>query len=162
MNIQNTCYKSFCSMLDCLIEGILIIDSKNDFVVNKRFEEFFNIKIEEISEVFDVLENNGLIDLLSRKQNIEKEVIINDRKLIVETLVIDSIEEYSYLLIIFKNIENTEVGNSQIDELKKSINYMKDILDNAYQGIVLINKDGNIIKWNYEKLFWNKGRRCTR
>lgn len=153
MNIQNTCYKSFCSMLDCLIEGILIIDSKNDFVVNKRFEEFFNIKIEEISEVFDVLEKNGLIDLLNIKQNIEKEVIVNDRKLIVETLVIDSIEEYSYLLIIFKNIENTEVGSTQIDELKKSINSMKDILDNAYQGIVLINKDGNIIKWNYEKLF---------
>lgn len=153
MNIQNTGYKSFCSMLDCLIEGILIIDSKNDFVVNKRFEEFFNIKIEEISEVFDVLEKNGLIDLLNIKQNIEKEVIVNDRKLIVETLVIDTIEEYSYLLIIFKNIENTEVGNSQIDELKKSINSMKDILDNAYQGIVLINKDGNIIKWNYEKLF---------
>ncbi|MBP1925600.1 PAS domain S-box-containing protein [Sedimentibacter acidaminivorans] len=140
-------------MLDCLIEGILIIDSKNDFVVNKRFEEFFNTKIEEVSEVFDILEKNGLIDLLNIKQNIEKEVIINDRKLIVETLVIDSIEEYSYLLIIFKNIDNTEVENSQIDELKKSINSIKDILDNAYQGIVLINKDGNIIKWNYEKLF---------
>ncbi len=40
-----------------------------------------------------------------------------------------------------------------MDELKDSLNVMKDILDNVYQGMVLIDKDGHILKWNYEKLF---------
>lgn len=70
MNIQNTCYKSLCTVLDCLIEGVLIINSKNDFVVNKRFKEIFNVNVEKISEVFETLKNNGLIELLDRKRNI--------------------------------------------------------------------------------------------
>ncbi len=39
-----------------------------------------------------------------------------------------------------------------IDELKKSLDVMKDILDNNYQGMVLVDKNGYILKWNYEKL----------
>ncbi len=39
-----------------------------------------------------------------------------------------------------------------LDELKKSLDVMKDILDNAYQGMVLVDKDGLILKWNYENL----------
>lgn len=39
-----------------------------------------------------------------------------------------------------------------INKLKVSLESMKDILDNAYQGIVLVDKDGRILKWNYEQL----------
>ncbi|MCM0650978.1 sigma 54-interacting transcriptional regulator [Clostridium swellfunianum] len=47
----------------------------------------------------------------------------------------------------------TEDVNHQINELKTVLESMKDILDNAYQGIVLVNNEGRIVKWNYEKLF---------
>ncbi len=40
----------------------------------------------------------------------------------------------------------------EIEELRQGINSMKDILDNAYQGIVLVDSDGKIAKWNYEQL----------
>lgn len=50
-------------------------------------------------------------------------------------------------------IDNIEEAKSEIEELRQSLNSMKDILDNAYQGIVLVNAEGKIIKWNYEKLF---------
>lgn len=43
-------------------------------------------------------------------------------------------------------------SNLKIDELKQGLEVMKDILDNAYQGIVLVDKDARIVKWNYEKL----------
>ncbi|MCK9217962.1 MAG: sigma 54-interacting transcriptional regulator [Firmicutes bacterium] len=39
-----------------------------------------------------------------------------------------------------------------MEELMDSLDVMKDILDNAYQGMVLIDKEGRIIKWNYENL----------
>ena len=45
-----------------------------------------------------------------------------------------------------------EDTNREIDELKQSLDSMKDILDNAYQGMVLVDNDARILKWNYEKL----------
>lgn len=51
-----------------------------------------------------------------------------------------------------KHGENTEDPNSKINELKQSLEALKDILDIAYQGIVLVDKDARIVKWNYEKL----------
>ncbi|MDW5298967.1 MAG: sigma 54-interacting transcriptional regulator, partial [Sedimentibacter sp.] len=51
-----------------------------------------------------------------------------------------------------KVVDNDET-KSEIEELKQSLSFMKDILDNAYQGMVLVNEKGKIMKWNYEKLF---------
>ncbi|NLB33226.1 MAG: sigma 54-interacting transcriptional regulator [Tissierellia bacterium] len=56
-------------------------------------------------------------------------------------------------MILFK--ESTEIteARDEIEELKLALNSLKDVLDNAYQGFVLVNEEGIIIKWNYEKLF---------
>jgi PAS domain S-box-containing protein len=49
-----------------------------------------------------------------------------------------------------------EDKNLLINKLKVGLESMKDILDNAYQGIVLVDKEGRIIKWNYENLLGMK------
>lgn len=54
--------------------------------------------------------------------------------------------------MVFAGIKNAEDSSYNINELKQGLDTMKDILDNAYQGIVLVDKDARIIKWNYEKL----------
>lgn len=41
----------------------------------------------------------------------------------------------------------------QLEELRNSLEMIKDILDHAYQGMVLVDESGRIVKWNYEKLF---------
>ncbi|HCX62008.1 MAG TPA: sigma-54-dependent Fis family transcriptional regulator, partial [Clostridiales bacterium] len=48
---------------------------------------------------------------------------------------------------------NIEEAETEIEELRQGLNSMKDILDNAYQGIVLVDNEGKIVKWNYEQLF---------
>lgn len=51
-------------------------------------------------------------------------------------------------------MKSNEEGKSQkINDLKHSLSLMEDVLDNAYQGIALVDKDGYIVKWGYEKLF---------
>ena len=40
-----------------------------------------------------------------------------------------------------------------LEKLSESMDLMEDLIDNAYYGMVLVDKDGKIIKWNYEKLF---------
>jgi len=57
------------------------------------------------------------------------------------------------LLNYYNKVVDNDETKSEIEELKESLSFMKDILDNAYQGMVLVNEKGKIIKWNYEKLF---------
>ena len=42
---------------------------------------------------------------------------------------------------------------SEIEELREGLKSIKDIFDNEYQGFVLVDDEGKIIKWNYEQLF---------
>ncbi|WP_184308048.1 sigma-54 interaction domain-containing protein [Anaerosolibacter carboniphilus] len=48
------------------------------------------------------------------------------------------------------NVENE--SNYQMKKLKESIEMIEELFDNAYHGMVLVNEEGRIVKWNYEKL----------
>ncbi|WP_313343691.1 sigma 54-interacting transcriptional regulator [Sedimentibacter sp.] len=53
----------------------------------------------------------------------------------------------------FKEKIKKDETESEIEELREGLRSMKDIFDNAYQGIVLVDSEGKIVKWNYEQLF---------
>ena len=40
-----------------------------------------------------------------------------------------------------------------LEKLKESIDVLSDILDTENYGMCLVDKDGRIVKWNYERLF---------
>ncbi|MTI96274.1 MAG: sigma-54-dependent Fis family transcriptional regulator [Firmicutes bacterium] len=44
-------------------------------------------------------------------------------------------------------------NDANFEQLKFSIDMVEELLVNAYYGMVLVNKDGIIVKWNYEKFF---------
>lgn len=48
------------------------------------------------------------------------------------------------------NMENDP--SEQMRKLKESIEMIEELFDNAYHGMVLVNAEGRIVKWNYEKL----------
>lgn len=150
--MQNKHYGSINALLDCFIEGILIIDFQNKVTVNKGFKKILDIDNVEMSNVFETMEKYGLTEVLNSRFDIEKDIYINHRKIKVKKLIIEAYEQSLYSIILLKEAENTEDSNFKINELKVSLDTMKDILDNAYQGIVLVDKDARIIKWNYEKL----------
>jgi len=41
----------------------------------------------------------------------------------------------------------------ELRRLKDSMAMMEELLDTAYYGMVLVDQDGNIVKWNYERFF---------
>ncbi len=145
-------YSNICTLIDRLSEGILILDSESRIIANNKFMEIFNIKKEEVPNVLQKLDGYCIDEILSSSGNLKKDIYIKDRKIKIEKLVMKASEQYDYSILIFKDEENMESSGFQINELKHSLDVMKDILDNAYQGMVLVDEDGRILKWNYEKL----------
>lgn len=145
-------YDNTLTLLEYLTDGILIIDSKNRIIANKIFKEIFDIAHVEMSDLLGIFEKYGLTEVFNSEITAEKNILINDRKITVIKLLLEAHEELAYSIIILKREEKTEDTNREIDELKQSLDSMKDILDNAYQGMVLVDKDARILKWNYEKL----------
>ncbi len=46
-----------------------------------------------------------------------------------------------------------KASGSELETLKESMKMIEELLDNAYYGMVLVDSEGYIVKWNYEKLF---------
>ncbi|WP_242661345.1 sigma-54 interaction domain-containing protein [Alkaliphilus metalliredigens] len=51
-----------------------------------------------------------------------------------------------------QNEVEIESSEDQLQQLKDSLEMIEELLDNAYHGMVLVDHEGRIIKWNYEKL----------
>ncbi len=139
-------------LIDYFVEGVLILDSDNKVIVNNSFIELFNIKNVKEINILDVLSRYGIDKAFYSSLETEKEFYMNDKKIKTEKILLEAYGEYIYSILVFKGVENEHDSNTLIEELKKSLDVMKDILDNAYQGMVLVDKDGLILKWNYEKL----------
>lgn len=146
-------FKEFHNMIDSLSDGILFIDNKKNFIFNKQFKKLFNVVDEEPNKIMELLKSYELTNILNTNIKLEKEISVNNKKIIVESYNLRKSDEVNFTISMFKEVIDIEETNSEIEELKQGLSSMKDILDNAYQGIVLVNEEGKIIKWNYEKLF---------
>ena len=140
------------TLLDCLSEGILIFAPENKIIINDAFKKLFDINKESTSDVLKVLKRYGIDEKLKCDINNEKVICIKEKEIKVKNIVLEISSKHIYSIFIFKD---AEIGDScsKMKELKHSIDAMKDIIDNAYQGMVLVDKDGHILKWCYEKLF---------
>ncbi len=145
-------FNDFNKLLDIFSDGIIIVDLKNNFIVNRQFKKLFNIESEGPDEVRNIIKLYDLSDVLKTEGVSVKEIAVGLKKISAESFSQNNGDE-SFTLTVFKEIKENDVDRTEIEELKQSLGVMKDILDNAYQGIVLVNEDAKIIKWNYEKLF---------
>lgn len=146
-------YNEFHNVIDGLSDGILFIDNKKNFLINEKFKKIFKVMDEDPYKIMNLLKSYELTNILNTNVKLEKEIIVDDKKIIVESYNISKSDEVSFTFSMFKEVIDFEETKSEIEELKQGLSSMKDILDNAYQGIVLVNEEGKIIKWNYEKLF---------
>jgi len=146
-------YKEFHNVIDSLSDGVLFIDNKKTFLINDKFKKIFNVVDEDPIKIMKLLKSYELTTILNTNVKLEKEISVGDKKIIVESYNIRKSAEVNFTFSMFKEVIDIEETKSEIEELKQGLRSMKDILDNAYQGIVLVNEEGKIIKWNYEKLF---------
>ena len=140
-------------MIDSMFEGVLLIDHRNTPLVNRRFKRIFNINDEDSKSLVKILDKYDLLKLASKKEIIENEIDVNGKKITVEAYRYCNMNLFKIDVLLFKEFRDIYEAKNEIEELKVALNSMKDVLDNAYQGFVLVNEEGLIIKWNYEKLF---------
>ncbi len=145
-------YEHMQKLIDSMYEGVILIDYKNTFLVNRRFKRIFNIPEEDPETLSKVLKEYALLKLASNEEYKETEIYIKDKKVTVECYCFCSLNLFKFNVILFKEFSDIYEAKNEIEELKTALITMKDVLDNAYQGFVLINEEGRIIKWNYEKL----------
>jgi PAS domain S-box-containing protein len=151
--MQNKHSNDLRALIDSFEEGVLIVDSQNRIIANTRFVKILNIKHEKSSDIIEALEKYELKEILSSEFNIEKDTFINSKKVKIKKIKVEVSEQVIYSVIIIKEVNTPEEKDAEIYDLKQSLDSMKDILDNAYQGMALVDKEGRIVKWNYEKLF---------
>lgn len=144
---------SISKLLDSLEEGILIVDCENRITANKSLVNMLHIKRAEYSSVLQALEKHGLSEIIRTDSDFKRDICINDKRIKIEKQKIAISEKESYRIIVFKPEGAIEDSNLEINKLRQGLESMKDILDNAYQGIVLVDNEGRIVKWNYEMLF---------
>lgn len=139
-------------IVDDLSDGMFVFDQKQNFIINKRFKQLFILDDYSFDKISGVFMDNNLWHIFDEVCNTEDEININNRKYLVNSFIIDE-KDSNFKIVLFKEIINIEDAESEIEELREGLSSMKDILDNAYQGIVLVDNEGKIIKWNYEQLF---------
>jgi PAS domain S-box-containing protein len=140
-------------MIDSMYEGVLFIDNKNNRIVNRQFKRIFDIVGEDNKALTKVLEKYKLFNFTNHDGYAESEIFVGNKKITIESFCYRYLNIFEFDIILFKETTEISEARDEIEELKLALNSLKDVLDNAYQGFVLVNEDGIIIKWNYEKLF---------
>lgn len=141
------------NLIDSMSEGVLLIDNKNNHIVNKQFRIIFDIVGEDKQAIDKVLEKYKLLNFTNHDGYAESEISVNGNKVTVESFCYHKSNIFKFDIILFKEVTEISEARNEIEELKFALSSLKDVLDNAYQGFVLVNEEGIIIKWNYEKLF---------
>ena len=146
-------YVDLQNMIDSMYEGVLFIDNKNNRIVNRQFKRIFDIVGEDNKALTKVLEKYKLFNFTNHDGYAESEIFVGNKKITIESFCYRYLNIFEFDIILFKETTEISEARDEIEELKLALNSLKDVLDNAYQGFVLVNEDGIIIKWNYEKLF---------
>ena len=146
-------YVDLQNMIDSMYEGVLFIDNKNNRIVNRQFKRIFDIVGEDNKALTKVLEEYKLFNFTNHDGYAESEIFIGSKKITIESFCYRYLNIFEFDIILFKETTEISEARDEIEELKLALNSLKDVLDTAYQGFVLVNEEGIIIKWNYEKLF---------
>ncbi|MTI48460.1 MAG: PAS domain S-box protein [Firmicutes bacterium] len=144
-----------------------ILDSINDSLVfinvegiitfcNNSFEKLYGREAKQIIEhrYNNVFKEKELLKAIKKeKKIIERKITIENRNIYFNNIPYVNKGRLIGTVLIFNDTNTRRESEPQLEELKNSLEMIKDILDHAYQGIVLVDANGRIIKWNYEKLF---------
>lgn len=143
-------------IFDSLDEGILIIDKESNIsFVNRRFLSIINMenydaKTLSFSSLVENEKVRGLFILNGMEW--EEEIQINGTHLLFKHIPHKGKEDKKYHIFILKDITDIEDTRSQLLEEKFNIDMVEDLLEYAYEGFALVDSEGRIVKWNYEKL----------
>ncbi len=141
-------------LLDSLEEGVLVIDNKNEFYYeNQAFLNLLDIDRSHVkAEDFPYFIEDKKVQELFLHCKEEREFVHNNNHILMKCIPYKESDKVLGYIYILKDITDIKDSKTQLRELKTSMDMIEDILEYAYEGFVLVDKDGRIVKMNYEKL----------
>lgn len=144
------------SVVDSVFSGIIITDTNGTIIYsNNSCEKILGVKKVEIeSKKFaDVIADKGVNEaLLKPNFTIERDAVFNGKDITIRISPFFKDNKHILNIIVLKNVIYDSDSQNELTKLEHSLDVMKDILDHEYQGMVLIDAEGRIVKFNYEKL----------
>jgi len=141
-------------LTDHMFDGIVIEKSGVVIYCNGAFEEILGQDKEEIIgiSVLELFELMNIPDFAGYPSFNEKEIIVGQRKLQFKHFMIEADADLLTQALIFRNVTIRTVSDDFSNDLQDILEILGDVYGHAYHGMVIVDREGRIIKWDYEEL----------
>ncbi|QXM06419.1 sigma 54-interacting transcriptional regulator [Crassaminicella indica] len=142
----------FNAILDSTYNGIIAINKNEDIIVyNHSAERILGPKAENAvgNSVRQILDNTRLPEVLKTGQReLGKREVFNNRTLIINRTPIIKDNEIVGAVAIFQDITDLKRVTEELEHEKNASEILRTIIDNAYEGIIVVNEKGYITMIN--------------
>ncbi|OOM72693.1 nitrogen fixation protein VnfA [Clostridium puniceum] len=141
-------FNEFKIILDNVFNEIIAVDRNNKiFFVNKAASILFGIDSKNSlgKDVNELICNSELYCFLStKKEELKKPIIINNLNLALSIIPLHEDKSVLGSMLIFSNVTNYSELLHKLDEERNSSEILNTVIETAYDGMVIIDKQGII------------------
>lgn len=149
---QQYLVNEFNAILDSTYNGIIAINKNEDIIVyNHSAERILGSKAQNSvgTSVREILSNTRLPEVLKTgKRELGKREVFNNRTLIINRTPIIKDAEIVGAIAIFQDITDLKRVTEELEHEKNASEILRAIIDNAYEGIIVVNEKGYITMIN--------------
>lgn len=142
----------FAAILDSTYNGIIAINKNEEIIVyNHSAEKILGTKAEDCvgKKVYDVLSNTRLPEVLKTgEKELGKKETFHGRPLVINRTPIVKDNEIVGAVAIFQDTTDLKRVTKELEHEKNLSEILRTILDNAYEGIIVVDEQGYIIMIN--------------
>ncbi|HEX9027286.1 MAG TPA: sigma 54-interacting transcriptional regulator [Clostridium sp.] len=141
-------FNEFKIILNNVFNEIITVDRNNKiFFVNKAASILFGIDSKDSlgKDVNELIHNSQLSYFLStKKEELKKPIIINNLNLILSVIPMHEDKGVAGSMLIFSNVTNHDELLNKLDKERNSSEILNTVIETAYDGMVIIDKQGII------------------
>ena len=155
MNGMGQDYLAYLEQLtDHMFDGIVIEKAGHVLYCNRAFEEISGRYKDEIlgKTVPQLFESLNVELVIEEDFFDEREIKIGRRRVQFKRIMIEADSGLPTQALIFRNVSLKTASEEFSNDLQDILEVLGDIYGHAYHGMVVVDREGRIIKWDYEEL----------
>lgn len=142
----------FLEFLDSMHNSIIGIDLNNRVIIyNKSCEEFIGLSRNKVigKNIFDIIPNSRLPYVLENETSeTGKRFVLNSRVIYSNRTPLFQNGKIYGAIAVFSDIKEISKIREQLDTTEKNLKALEILIDSAYEGILIVDKNGYITKFN--------------
>lgn len=139
-------------LLDSLREAVVLLDASGRVLfINHAAQELLKADLESAvgQELCSLTDNREILELFkSSRYGEEQTLSLNARTLRVYSAAVRKNEELVAVALVFRDVTELAEISKQLEEMSAMKSTLETILDNAYEGIVVVDANGFITMLN--------------